>query len=520
MNNKWWIFLGGVLIIFLVNIDATIVNLALASIAKTFHTNLAQAQWVINSYLLTATIFFIIGGKISDIIGQKKVYLLGTILFAISSLFAGLAPNLSILIFTRLCQGIGLAFTLSLALLMISNAFPKNQRGFVLGLSVTITGLGLATGPTLGGAILDMLNWHWIFLINVPIAGLSFIIIFISYNSKKPIVNDKIDYLGALFFGIALASFLTTLNTLASLQLNFFLLVLGLLISVIFFVLFLYRELKVEFPLINFDLFSRRNYSLSIVIRFLFMYTHGTFLFFVPLYLQNILEFSPLFAGLIILVYSSVFAISSPLAGILCDQIGYKNPIVVSSIIGSLSFFVLLFIGPSHTLYLTLLGLALFGVSGGIFIPSTVNSTISSLPKEKAGEGIGIFYTVAFLGTSLGVISSGTLMSLTTNHLLLVNLNPNILKLLKPAQLDLLHRVANGIQPLSKLKDIFNQNNLEIITKITHYSFEKGFINIMLCNFALLILVTILSIYMKKPQIKPSKLKFSKKISVPPTTEA
>jgi MFS family permease len=213
--KKWWVFIGASLMIFLVNIDATIVNLALATIAKDLHSNLTQIQWVINSYLFTGMIFFIIGGKLSDIVGQKIIFLIGTLLFAGSSLIAALAPNFTVLIIGRLIQGIGFAFTLSLAILIISNAFPPRRRGFIVSIAITITGLGQAIGPTLGGAILDELSWHWIFAINVPLAVLSFIII--SLFVKPQVLHkkhEKIDIFGAMLFGLFITALLFTFNAL------------------------------------------------------------------------------------------------------------------------------------------------------------------------------------------------------------------------------------------------------------------------------------------------------------------
>ena len=121
-------------------------------------------------------IFFIIGGKFADIF-DKKIFLLGTALFAMASLVAGLSDNLMVLISARLFQGVGFAFTLGLALLMSTQAFPREQQGYILGLSVTVTGVGQAVGPTLGGLILQALSWQWIFMLNVPIALVAFVLI-------------------------------------------------------------------------------------------------------------------------------------------------------------------------------------------------------------------------------------------------------------------------------------------------------------------------------------------------------
>lgn len=496
-KNKWLIFLGASLMILLINIDATIVNLGLATIAKDLHTNLAEIQWIINSYFLTTIILFIVGGRLSDLFGPKKIFLVGTLFFTIASLIAGLSVNFPWLIVGRLLQGVGFAFTLSLALLMISHAFPENQRGFVLGLAITITGLGQALGPTVGGVILEELNWHWIFLINIPIATLSFILILFFGDSGTPShTKASIDYIGTLWLAIALTLLLLTFNTLTQHHFNYQLFFGGLIAAFVIFIGFYRKEIKTKAPLVDFKLFKRRDYSISIAIRFLFMYLYGIFLFFIPLYLQNILGFSPLVSGLMILVYSSLLAICSPMAGIWCDQMGYKIPIVSASIFTVIAFILLATINMNTSIHLVLLGMACFGLCTGIMIPSTVNSTLSSLPKTSAGEGLGMFFTVAFLGSSLGVAISGAQINLVTTHYLLTQ--QPLISSLTPVQFDMLHRVSNGTQPLLNLNQFFGANQYPVFSLLAKQIFTKGLSSVMGLNIILSLLITVLALFMKK----------------------
>jgi len=480
-TRKWWIFAGGSLMIFLINVDATIVNLALATISKEMHTSLAQIQWIINSYLLATVILFIVGGKSADTFGPKKVFLIGTVFFTVGSLVAGLATNFPILIIGRLLQGVGFAFTLSLALLMITNAFPTNQRGFIMGLAITITGLGLATGPTLGGAILAEFNWHWIFLFNIPFAIFSFIIIAMFVQPKaRTATQQKIDIFGTLILGAAITVLLLTFNSLTHADFNFKLFIIGSVISLVIFILFYFKEIKTQYPLVDFKLFKQRDYALSIGIRFLFMYGYGAFLFFIPLYLQNMLGFSALEAGLMILVFSAIFAICSPMAGIWCDLTSYKPPIIFSSLTGLLAFAILGVIGVQTSIYLVLLGLFVYGICAGIMIPSTVNSTVSSLPVASRGEGLGMFFTVAFIGTSLGVAISGAIVNLISNHNL--SSHQQLLSVLNPQQLNLLHHVANGTQPIARLKAVLDPSHFKAIRALAQQSFIKGLTSVMWLN--------------------------------------
>jgi EmrB/QacA subfamily drug resistance transporter len=497
-NTKWWIFVGAGLMIFLVNVDATIVNLALAKIAKSLHTDLAQTQWIINAYLFTTAIFFIVGGKLSDSYGTKPIFLIGTIFFGIASLIAGLAPNIDLLIIARLFQGIGFAFTLSLALLMISSSFPLQQRGFALGLAVTLTGLGQATGPTIGGIILHILNWHWIFLINIPITLASFLIIY-NFAKRTLQLHEKphIDYLGVILFGAAILTLLLTFNVLTHSVVNIPLFFSGILASLFLLFIFYFQERKTKNPLIDFNLFSQRNYSLSLAIRFFFMYIYGTFLFFIPLYLQNILGFNALSAGLLLLFYSACYGLTAPIAGLWADKVGYRFPIIIASLLCFAGFVFLSLITPKSSIFLVLFGMMFFGIASALLIPCTVNSTLSSLPQKSAGEGLGMFFTIAFIGTAMGVAISGVQLNFVSWH--------NFLKLLphfsisNTASIALRHTI-NGTQSIDTLSPYLARNELNSLVPFVKQSFLKGFVNVMILNAILSLLIAILSITLKSEQ--------------------
>lgn len=158
--NKWLIFIGAGILVLLINLDATIINLALPMIGHQFAAPLSQLKWVINIYLLASSSFFLVGGRLSELVGYRTIFLVGAILFGVASLIAGLALNLPLLLFARALQGIGFALTLSQAFTLIAESFPREQQGLAVGLSIIITGLGLALGPTIGGVMLS--TWDWI----------------------------------------------------------------------------------------------------------------------------------------------------------------------------------------------------------------------------------------------------------------------------------------------------------------------------------------------------------------------
>jgi EmrB/QacA subfamily drug resistance transporter len=494
-THKWWIFLGGGLMILLVNIDVTIVDLALATIAKAMHTGISRTQWIINAYLLTGMTFFIIGGKLADSYGPKPIFQIGALLFAISSLACGLAPNFAWLIGARLVQGIGFAFTLGLALLIISQSFPQEQRGFTLGLAITITGLGLALGPTVGGAILKLLSWHWIFFINVPIAILSFVIIggFSQHKSDTP-PKHRLDIIGAIWLGLVITTLLLAINSLA--QSTPWLTASGILATLGLFYGFYRYERRQKNPIIQFSLFRIHDYRLSILVRFLFMYAYGVVLFFIPLYLQNLLGISPLFTGLILLTFSALFGICSPISGLWCDNSGYKPPIITASALCLLGLLCLSQLTQTTDLHLVLLGLGLFGLGSGIMIPSTVNSTLASLPQSSHGEGIGVFFTTAFMGTSVGVAVSSTQAKWISNRL--IDTHQQLLQTLSPTYLTKIQHASTGTYSLKALSKLLSHHDASLLTRFASHSFSRALDSIMWTNVILMAVMLLLSFALKQ----------------------
>lgn len=493
-RSPWWIFIGCSLMVLLVNIDTTIVNLALATIAKDLHASLVKIQWVINAYLLATTIFFIIGGKLADIYGAKRIFLIGTLLFAMASLVAGISVNFPMLLIGRVIQGIGFAFTLSLAFIMVTNVFPDEQRGLVVGLTVTMTGLGRALGPTVGGAILEEFNWHWIFLINVPLCIISLLIItFFAQSQRQQVEKQKLDFFGMILLGLAITALLLAFSALTHRSINFIHFSLSLILSFLLFAIFYWQEGRIEAPLVNFKLFKQPNYLLIVTIRFFYQYAYGAFLFFIPLFLQNLLGYSPLVAGLMILVFSAFLAILSPITGIWCDQSGYKPPIVFSSIVSFFGYLLLIHLTHATPLYIILLGLAFCGICSGTMVSSSNNATVASLPKSSKGEGLGIFFTAAFIGLSLGVAASGAEVNFISMHHL-VTAEPNLANTLAPTTFAMLHRAANGTMPLSQLTTLVDP----AIKQLAQQSFSRGLFYVMTTNMVITLIMIILSMKLKR----------------------
>ena len=288
--KKWIVLFSIGIYLLLINLDLTIVNLALAEFSKDFNASIEQIQLVIVSYLAAAAAFFCLSGVLADRYGKKRVFMAGGLLFVLSSLYIGA--------FAHSIEAIGFSATLGLALILIGKAFPPEQKGLATGVAVTITGIGLAAGPPLGGFILQAFGWEMIFLIDVPLGLLSLLLtaVFVDKDDPNELSARALDVVGVPLYLLGLGCLIVLSNALATLSWA----QIGALTAVgaISTMLFVRRSLRVEAPLINLSLLKNGTYLTVVGIRIIFNFVMASFLFVLPLFMQNILNYSKVRAGL------------------------------------------------------------------------------------------------------------------------------------------------------------------------------------------------------------------------------
>lgn len=338
--------LGAGIMIMLANLDVTIVNLAIPRMSRYFNEPITHMQWVLTSYYLGSVSSFMIGGIFADKLGKKRVFLFGTLIFCITSLIIGVSDNLSLILMMRFLQGTGFALTLPLAIAIIRSVFPEAKHGLAVGIAITTTGVSQALGPTVGGVLLSIFSWRFLFLINVPLCVISIISIYFLYHLRE--VNHKQHHAGLSFL-----------------------------------------KLKI--------------FNNIVLVRAIYMAVWSGALFFLPVYMQNILHFSVLKAGMYLLIMTAFIGIGSPITGKLIDRFGAECLISISLVL-LLGSIVSLYLGV-HQNYESffMMGLALFGISVALFLPSSIFAAMKSLPAQVSGRGMGFYFTLAFFGSSVGV---------------------------------------------------------------------------------------------------------------------
>src|SRR3954471_19963208 len=204
-NKKWWTLAAVAFGLFMIMLDNTIVNVALPSIQRSLHMSISSLEWIVTAYALTFAALLITGGKLGDLYGRRKMFILGLAIFTLSSLACGLSPNAGFLIGARAVQGIGAALMNPATLSIITATFPPKQRGQAIGIWAGVSALALAIGPLIGGLIVDNINWHWIFFINIPVGVLGVIAarLFID-ETKDTSKEQRLDLPGLITSGVGL----------------------------------------------------------------------------------------------------------------------------------------------------------------------------------------------------------------------------------------------------------------------------------------------------------------------------
>ncbi|HTD78136.1 MAG TPA: MFS transporter, partial [Chloroflexota bacterium] len=324
-NSQWWTLGAMCFALFMVMLDNTVVNVALPSIQRDLHASLSALEWTVNAYTLTFAVLMVTGGRLGDIFGRRRMFLFGVVVFAVSSAVIGFAANDAMLVGFRAVQGVGAAFMMPGTLSIITQAFPPEQRGMAIGTWAGVSAMALAIGPVLGGFLTQQVSWRAIFFVNPPIAvGAIAVTLFAARESRDETVTRTVDVPGIAAITLGL-----TALVLALVESNAWgwgsAKVLGLLgLAALCLVAFVQIERRVRAPMVNFAFFASRSFVGANVVGFFVTFAMLAQFFFLALYMQNILRYSPLQAGIRFLPSTLLLVVMGPLAGRLTDKVGAR----------------------------------------------------------------------------------------------------------------------------------------------------------------------------------------------------
>ena len=492
-QRRWWALIGLGMALVLLNLDLTVVNLALPVLGQRFHASLSLLQWVNNIYSLTFAALVALTGKIADRYGHRRMYLYGVTFFFLGSLVAGFAPNVAGLIIGRFLQGVGMAGTFGMVFILASAAFPPEKRSYAVGLLVVFVGVAQALGPTAGGFIIEHWGWRYAFLINLPFCILSFILVRFACRLDELKPGNKIHYYSAFLFLAAYFILVTAFNEVQHWGVASFSFLGMLVLGLVVFVATLFWQKKLTMPYFDLVLFKDRVYRTVSLVRPLFQFNFGAFFFVLPLYLQNIIGMTPGMTGLTMLIMTIPLAISSAITGKLNGHLPFEKSLKLAHVIAIIGYviFAVTAITPIHW-WLFSIGLICIGVNVGMMYSTTNFVIINCLPADKKGVGYGFFSANAYFFYSIGVAVAGYLLSTIGlshfNQLLTHSSLSHHTFAITP--------YLNGARPITGLAKLYPAGSQALVGLATA-AFAKGF-SLIMWLFAIFSLTGLLLIGRKK----------------------
>ena len=376
------------------------VNIALPAVGKEFQTDAVVLSWVATSYLLAASVALVPFGKLADIYGRKKIFLIGQIIVTITSLLAAISVSASMLIVVRILQGVGGAMVFATSIAILTSVYPPQERGRVLGIAVAAVYIGLSCGPFFGGWLTQHFSWRSIFIVNIPL-GVS-IICLVVWKLKGEWTGaegDKFDLAGSLIYGLAIVAIMYGITIIPSLMSIGFIVA-----GILALVGFVKWETRVRYPVFEVSLFiENKTFSFSCLAALINYSATFAVSFLLSLYLQYIKGLTPQGAGVVLIAQPIVMAVFSPLAGKLSDRI---EPRVIASLgmaLTTLGLILLATVNQDTTLLFVVCSLLVLGFGFALFSSPNMNAIMGSVEKKYYGIASGSVGTMRLLGQMLSM---------------------------------------------------------------------------------------------------------------------
>ena len=411
-NRKWWTLGAVSLGLFMIMLDNTIVNVALRTIQDSLGLKVSELEWIVAGYALTFGALMLTGGKLADLFGRRLVFVIGLSIFTLSSLACGLAGGATVLIAARVVQGVGAAMMNPSTLSIITVTFPPRQRGMAIGVWAGVSALALAIGPLVGGLICEHINWNWIFFINVPVGAIAILAAFLLIDESKDTSREqRPDIPGLVTSAIALFSLSYGLIEANAYGWTSTRILTAFAIAAVAFVAFILLELRQRLPMLDLTLFRSRGFSgANAVMLFLSFGMFGVF-FYVSLYVQEVLGYSPVQAGASFLPWTILIMFLAPLAGRFSDVVGARPIVTSGHVILSGSLFWFAHCGTTATFWNLLPGMILGGVGMACAMAPTTAAGMRSVSPDKAGVGSAVLNSSRQVGGSLGIAVTGAIVA-------------------------------------------------------------------------------------------------------------
>ncbi|HEX8975177.1 MAG TPA: MFS transporter [Solirubrobacteraceae bacterium] len=399
--------------LFMVVLDNLVVSVALPSIHRDLGASIQALEWTVNAYTLAYAVFLLTGAALGDRWGRRRMFTIGIALFTASSAAAALAPSTDLLIAARALQGLGAAIATPLTLTLLADAFPPAQRGLAIGVWSGISGIAVALGPLVGGAVVEAASWHWIFWINVPI-GVLLVPLASARLGESYGTNSRLDLRGLSVGSAGLFGIVFGLVRSQSLGWTAPAVLLSLAAGALLVLAFIVVERRSEQPMLPMGFFTHRAFAVTNVVSLAMYFGMFGSIFFLSQFLQNVLGNTPLQAGVKLLVWTGATMVTAPLAGYFSERYGSRPFLVAGLALQAIALGWMANITSVSESYASLIVPFVLGGAGMalVFAPSAT-AVLSSVRTDQAGQASGATNAIRELGGVLGV---SVLATVFTGH--------------------------------------------------------------------------------------------------------
>jgi EmrB/QacA subfamily drug resistance transporter len=409
MEQKWWTLIAVCVGIFMLLIDITVVNVALPQIQRSLHSSFSDLQWVVNAYALTLAALLLTAGSIADLVGRKRVFAIGLMLFTAASLVCGLSGTAVTLNVARAVQGIGGAIMLATSLALIAQAFRGRDRGAAFAAYGAVVGAAVAVGPLVGGALTSGIGWRWIFFVNVPIGIGAAVLTLTTVSESRDPDATGVDWLGLTTFSGALFLFVYALiegngrgwgSTEILGCFGGALVLLG---------AFLVAELRQQRPMFDLSLLRRPAFAGASLVAFTMSGSLFSLFLFLTLFIQNVIGYGPFQAGLRFLPLTVPVLLVAPIAGRATVRVPIRLILALGLVLVAVGLVLMSGLGGGSGFAHLLPGFIVGGIGVGVVNPAIASTAVGVVPHNRSGMASGINNTFRQVGIATGIAAYGAI---------------------------------------------------------------------------------------------------------------
>jgi EmrB/QacA subfamily drug resistance transporter len=411
MERKWWTLVAVAVGVFMLLLDITIVNVALPDIQQSLGASLADLQWVIDAYALTLAALLLTAGSLADLYGRRRVFAIGIVVFTAGSLLCGLAGSPLFLTLSRAFQGIGGAIMFATSLALISNAFQAGDRGTAFGVFGAVTGVAVAVGPVIGGALVSGLSWRWIFLVNIPVGVVALAITLREVEESRNPHARRVDIVGLLTFSAGLAALVYGLIRSNEDGWGSSTVVTSLLAAAILLIAFVVAEVKQREPMLDLTLLRKPTFVGGMIAAFAISASLFSMLTYLVLYLQNVLGYSALETGVRFLPMTGTIFVCAAVAGRLTDHVPARWLIGPGFALVGAGLLLMRGLAAGDDWTHLLPGFIVAGMGAGLVNVPLASTAVGVVEPERAGMASGINSTARQVGIATGVAALGSILA-------------------------------------------------------------------------------------------------------------